>query len=157
MSRTKTEQRKDKEMYTRSNVVTVRPLTLVRPAETLAGDWLNTNGWQEMVIKSVTSTTYSRNLAPLTWNKRRGIKVSCFPAITIGLRDTTHFASEDDYRTGCPTSVTVNNSPIQDYTHSDDHVCFLFFNFFLFVCFLADFLIFYFFFSLIFFVSFNFF
>ena len=80
-----------------------------------------------MVIKSVTSTTYSRNLAPLTWNKRRGIKVSCFPAITIGLRDTTHFASEDDYRTGCPTSVTVNNSPIQDYTHSDDHVCFLFF------------------------------
>ena len=92
-----------------------------------------------MVIKSVTSTTYSRHLAPLTRNKRRGMEVSCFPAITIGLRDTTHFASEDDYRTGCPTSVTVNNSPIQDYTHSDDHVCFSFFNFVLSVCFLADF------------------
>ena len=96
-----------------------------------------------MVIKSVTSTTYSRHPAPLTWNKRRGIEVSCFPAITIGLRDTTHFASEDDYRTGCPTSVTVNNSPIQDYTHSDDHFCFFFLNFFLFVCFLADFLTFF--------------
>ena len=40
---------------------------------------------------------------------------------TINLRDTTHFDSEDDYRTGCRTSVTVNNnSPIRDYVHQDD-------------------------------------
>ena len=157
MSRTKTDQRKDKEMYTRSNVVTVRPLTLVRPAETLAGDWLNTNGWQEMVIKSVTSTTYSRNLAPLTWNKRRDIKVSCFPAITIGLRDTTHFASEDDYRTAAQRQLLSTTVLFRTTLIRTIMSAFYFFNFFLFVCFLADFLIFYFFFSLIFFVSFNFF
>ena len=34
---------------------------------------------------------------------------------------TTHFDSEDDYRTVVETSVTVkNNSPIQDYVHPDD-------------------------------------
>ena len=26
------------------------------------------------------------------------------------------------YRTGCRTSVTVNNSPIQDYVHPNDHI-----------------------------------
>ena len=33
-----------------------------------------------------------------------------------------HFDSEDDYRTGCRNfEATVNNnSPIQDYVHSDD-------------------------------------
>ena len=30
------------------------------------------------------------------------------------------FDSEGDYRTGC-RNVTVNNSPIQDYVHPDDH------------------------------------
>ena len=35
--------------------------------------------------------------------------------------DTTHYDSEGDYHTGCKTSVTVNNSPIQDYVHPDDH------------------------------------
>ena len=40
---------------------------------------------------------------------------------TINLRDTTHFDSEDDYHTGCRTSVTVNNnSPIRNYVHQDD-------------------------------------
>ena len=41
---------------------------------------------------------------------------------TINWRDTTHFDSEDDYRTQVvETSVTVNNnSAIQDYIHRDD-------------------------------------
>ena len=38
----------------RSNVATARPFTLVRPAETLARDWLNTNERQEMVISETT-------------------------------------------------------------------------------------------------------
>ena len=41
---------------------------------------------------------------------------------TINWRDTTHFDSEDDYRAQVvETSDTVNNSPIQDYVHPDDH------------------------------------
>ena len=36
-------------------------------------------------------------------------------------RDTTHFDSDDDCRSGCETSVTVNNSPIQNYDYPDDH------------------------------------
>ena len=38
MSRTKTNRRTDREQYTRSNAVTARLLTLVKPAETLARD-----------------------------------------------------------------------------------------------------------------------
>ena len=32
----------------------------------------------------------------------------------INWRDTTHFGSEDDYRTGFRTSVTIKNTPFQD-------------------------------------------
>ena len=40
---------------------------------------------------------------------------------TINWCDTTHFDSEDDYRTGCQnvSHCQLNNSPIQDYIHSD--------------------------------------
>ena len=37
---------------------------------------------------------------------------------TINWRGTTHFDSEDDYRTGCQN---VSRCPIQDYVHPDDH------------------------------------
>ena len=37
-------------------------------------------------------------------------------------RNTSHFDFEDDYRSGCRMSVTVNNSPIQDYVHPNDHI-----------------------------------
>ena len=47
--RTKTDQRTDKEQYTRSNATTTRSLTLVRLVETLARDSLNTSKRQEMV------------------------------------------------------------------------------------------------------------
>ena len=41
---------------------------------------------------------------------------------TITWRDTTHFDSEDDYRAQVvETPVTVNNSLIQDYVHTDNH------------------------------------
>ena len=43
MSRTKTNQRTDRKQYTRSNAATARLPTLVKPAETLARDWPNTN------------------------------------------------------------------------------------------------------------------
>ena len=43
MSRTTTNRRTDREQYTRSNAATARLPTLVKPAETLARDWPNTN------------------------------------------------------------------------------------------------------------------
>ena len=42
---------------------------------------------------------------------------------TINWRDTTHFDSEDDYRTGCRNVSHCKQqqySPIQDYVHPDD-------------------------------------
>ena len=52
------------EQYTRSNATTARLLTVVKPAETIASDWLNTNQQREMVTSTVTwlSTTYRRNI-----------------------------------------------------------------------------------------------
>ena len=43
------DQRTNKEQYTRSKAATARPLTLVRLAETLTRDSLNTSKQQEMV------------------------------------------------------------------------------------------------------------
>ena len=50
--------------YTRSIATTARLLTVVKPAETIAHDLLNTNEQQEMVTSTVTllSTTYRRNI-----------------------------------------------------------------------------------------------
>ena len=64
MSRTKTDQRTDREQYTRSSAATTRLLALVRPAETLARDWLNTNERQEMVMSTISllNTIYRRNI-----------------------------------------------------------------------------------------------
>ena len=53
MSRTKTNRRTDREQFTRSNVATARPLTLVKAAETLARDWPNTNEQQEKVTSTI--------------------------------------------------------------------------------------------------------
>ena len=40
---------------------------------------------------------------------------------TVNWRDTTHFDSEDDYRTGCENvSHCEQQRPIQDYVHADD-------------------------------------
>ena len=54
----------DREQYTKSNAATERPLTLVKPAETLPRDWLNTNERQEMVISAIAllNTIYRRNI-----------------------------------------------------------------------------------------------
>ena len=54
MSRTKTNRRTDREQYTRSNAATARLLTLVKPAETLARDWPNTNERRGMVTSTIT-------------------------------------------------------------------------------------------------------
>ena len=64
MSRTKTQLKTDREQYTRSSAATTRLLTLVRPAETLACDWPNTNERQEMVMSTITflNTIYRRNI-----------------------------------------------------------------------------------------------
>ena len=64
MSRTKTNRRTDREQYTRSNAATARLLTLVKPAETLARDWPNTNERRGMVTSTITllSTIYRRNI-----------------------------------------------------------------------------------------------
>ena len=63
-SRTKTNRRTDREQYTRSNAANARPLTLVKPAETLVRDWLNTNERREMMTSTITlpSTIYRRNI-----------------------------------------------------------------------------------------------
>ena len=50
----KPEDRQGADEYARLNAATARPLTLVRPAETLARDWLNTNERQEMVTTTFT-------------------------------------------------------------------------------------------------------
>ena len=65
MSRTKTNQRTDRKQYTRSNAAaTARLLTLVKPAETLALDWRNTNERQERQTSTITllNTIYRRNI-----------------------------------------------------------------------------------------------
>ena len=48
----------------RSNAATARLLTLVKPAETLARDWPNTNERREMVTSTITllNTIYRRNI-----------------------------------------------------------------------------------------------
>ena len=53
MSRAKTNRMKDREQYT-DNIKcgTARPLALLRPAETLERNWLNTNKRQEMVMST---------------------------------------------------------------------------------------------------------
>ena len=63
-SRTKTNRRTDREQYTRSNAANARPLTLVKPAETLVRDWLNINERREMMTSTITlpSTIYRRNI-----------------------------------------------------------------------------------------------
>ena len=48
-SRKETNRRTDREQYTKSNAATARLLTSVRPAETLARDWPDTNERQEMM------------------------------------------------------------------------------------------------------------
>ena len=54
-SRTTTNRRTDREQYTRSNAAaTARLLTLVKPAETLARDWPNTNELRRMVTSTIT-------------------------------------------------------------------------------------------------------
>ena len=50
----KTNWRTDRKQYTRSNAATGRPLTLVKPEEILAHDWLNTNEQQEMEMSTIT-------------------------------------------------------------------------------------------------------
>jgi len=64
MSRTKTNRRTDREQYTRSNAATARLLTLVKPVETWARDWPNTNERREMVTSTITllNTTCRRNI-----------------------------------------------------------------------------------------------
>ena len=64
MSRTKTNRRTDREQYTRSNAATARLLTLVKPAETLARDWPNTNERRGMVMSTITllSIIYRQNI-----------------------------------------------------------------------------------------------
>ena len=63
-SRTKTNRRTDREQYTRSSAANARQLTLVKPAETLVRDWLNTNERREMMTSTITlpSTIYRRNI-----------------------------------------------------------------------------------------------
>ena len=60
----KPEDRQGADEYARSNAATARPLTLVKPAEILARDWLNTNERQEMVTTTITllNTVYRRNI-----------------------------------------------------------------------------------------------
>ena len=76
MSRTKTDQRTDREQYTRSSAATTRLPTLVKPAETLARDWLNTNERQEMVMSTITllNTIYRRNIKS-TGNLRHVLRI----------------------------------------------------------------------------------
>ena len=64
MSRTKTNRRTDREQYTRSNAATARLPTLVKPAETLARDWTNTNERRGIVTSAITllSAIYKRNI-----------------------------------------------------------------------------------------------
>ena len=75
-SRTKTNRRTDREQYTRSNAANARPLTLVKPAETLVRDWLNTNERREMMTSTITlpSTIYRRNIK-LTGTLRHVLRV----------------------------------------------------------------------------------
>ena len=62
MSRTKINWGTDREQYTRSNAATARVFTLVKPAETLACDWPNTNDRQEIGTSTITllNTIYKR-------------------------------------------------------------------------------------------------
>ena len=71
MSRTKTNRRTDREQYTRSNAATARLLTTVKPAETLAGGWPNTNERREMATSTITSlnTIYRQKPKPTHFDR----------------------------------------------------------------------------------------
>ena len=60
----KDNQRTDREQYTRSNSVTARLLTSVKPAETLARNWPDTNKRQKKVTSTITllNTIYRQNI-----------------------------------------------------------------------------------------------
>ena len=65
MLRTNTNWEDRQGALSRSNyAVTARPLSLVKVAETLARDWLNTNKWQEMVTSTRTllNIIYRQNI-----------------------------------------------------------------------------------------------
>ena len=57
------------------------------------------------------------------WNKTKRLHKKRVQLPQANCRDTTHFDSEDDYRTGCRNVSHCQqqlNSPIQDYVHPDD-------------------------------------
>ena len=52
----------------RSNAATARLLTLVKPAETLACDWLNTNKRQEVVMSNHTAEHHLQTKHQIDWD-----------------------------------------------------------------------------------------
>ena len=64
LTNVKDKDRTVRRQYTRSNAATARPLTSVKPVETLACNWPNTNERQQMVTSTITllSTIYRRKI-----------------------------------------------------------------------------------------------